>query len=507
MKKAITLMVAATFILAAMDLMAWNNSSKGVKAIKYKSATSLMRKKSTERNNPIKPAGLTEMAGMRKITSGNEMLPSAIVFQGWDEFTQEWYNQAKFNYTYVNGTNEHEVIIEMIMDDEWYPTEKHIYVYNDMWILQEIEIYYYVDFTKSWELSARELMHTDSYGNLILEASLMLDAANMVWDTLSGSKYEYTYTAFGEPEEIITSYYDLFMPGWMYSYKQAYEYDNFSRVSEFTEFYWDDLENGFVPEYKEDYYYNSDNEWEEAWVYYWLMDEWNLNYKISDIQWFDFASRKHLFYIAYMPGFEPGTWEPYFRSTANYHPILEEQTYLFEEYYDNWLQIWLPDYRETTVFDENQLPVLTLMEYYFEEQWWVAFGLRNTYVMNAQGFIMENISEVYDGFDTFSWINWMKQIFEYDQTTGSPSIKNPVDMVKFYPNPVNDYAFFAMDKQFPIISVDVMNSQGQVVMNNIFRSYEQQAPLMMDMRMLQPGIYFLHVQAGGNRQTMKIVKR
>lgn len=507
MKRAITLLLTIATMSVVLDLSAREASGRKSPETRHKSARSMMLNKNKDKMQPQKETEILEKVSMRKVVSGNETLPSAIIFQGWDEVAEEWYNATKYNYSYVNGVYEQEVVIEIFEGDELLLSERLLYFYNDVWELQELAYYFYNDFSKTWELSAKELTHTDAHGNLVLEASLMYDAVNQAWDTVSGTKYNYTYTAFSQPQQIVVSYYDLFLLDWAADYQEDFSYDSHNRVAEFISYYWDEMENEFVPENREVYAYNNENEWNEVLLYYWFFDNWYLDLMMTDFDWFDFASNKYLSYTAYVQGFETASWEPYFRTTAMYHPVLAEQTYLLDEYYDSWMQAWIPDFRETTEFDENLMPVMYLMEYYFDDDWWMMFGLRNNYVMNVQGYVIENKVEFWDGFITNGWINWMKMLFEYEHLTRVPEKHIVNDMVHLYPNPIADYAYLSMNQQLPLIVVEVLNSQGQVVMSQTYRSYEMNTPVMLNMSVLQPGIYFVKVQSEGLTQMLKAIKK
>jgi hypothetical protein len=342
--------------------------------------------------------------------------------------------------------------------------------------LQETEIWEYMEDKKSWELSSKQLSHTDSFGNLILEAILYHDSYFQAWDTVWGTKYNYDYTNYGEPKEIVIESYDIWMLEWMPWYKEVFVYDNMDRVEEYTSFYWDYDEEEFIPEYREEYAYDDLNQWSEVLIYSFFFDEWFLEYKISDFAWFDFSQMKFFGYLVDIYNSDPDPWEPFFRTTAGYHQELGERTYLLEEYYDGWNQEWVPSYREFIEFDENHFPVLSTIELYEEGMWSIVMGIRNTYELNAQGFVAWNISEWWDIYGINDWVYWMKLIFEYDNTTGTPVHAKPVASVQAYPNPFNDVLHLMIEQPGQNMVVNVFNSQGQLVLDQLFRSIETYTP-------------------------------
>jgi hypothetical protein len=248
------------------------------------------------------------------------------------------------------------------------------------------------------------------------------------------------------------------------------------------------------------------NEWSEVLVYSWFFDEWFLEFKVGEFDWFDFSAEKHLHYVVFMPGFDV-EWEPYYRSIASYHPVSGEQTLLLEEDFDYWLDKWIPYYREITHFDDNSMPVQYTIEYFQDNEWAIWIGLRNTYQLNANGYPTENIVEWYDSHYTNTWINWMKLIFEYDAVTGVPVTKQPVLQAQAYPNPVTNYTNLVVDQNYEILVLSVLNLVGQEISNQVYRSVEANSPITVDFSRLHPGIYFLQVQSGLQSQLIKIVKK
>jgi hypothetical protein len=503
MKTKNTLLLMAAFMLSAFFIQAQNTEKKPASEFRTSGARSMITKKSKE---SIAKPNVKDQKNYRELVTGTSELPSAITFQSYDVFTQKWHNEHKMSYTWFNDMYEQETLMEIFMDDELLPNEKSIYIYNEEWELQEVEIYTWNDSKKSWELTAKELTHTDSYGNLVLEADLSYNHYSQQWDTLPWSvKFEYVYTSFGMPEEMMISEY--WNQEWVKSYKDTYNYDMNSVLQELTLYYYDESYEDFVPEYKEVYSYNEQNEWSEVMVYYWFFDEWYVDFKVTDFQWYNFTEKQALYWVAYMEGWDSDPWEPYFRKTFEYHPELHEQIYLLEENYDDWGQEWVPDYREIIEFDEMNIPVLSTIEYYEDDAWEMLMGIRNSYILNAQGEMLENISEWWDIYGSNTWVYWFRMLFEYETTTGTPVYSKPIEMAQVYPNPVTDNLRISMNQQHPIMVVNVYNSQGQLMMDQVFSSIETQSPVSMDFSRQQPGIYVVQVQAGGQTQMMKIVKK
>jgi hypothetical protein len=134
-------------------------------------------------------------------------------------------------------------------------------------------------------------------------------------------------------------------------------------------------------------------------------------------------------------------------------------------------------------------------------------GIRNTYELNAQGLISWNISELYDTSYTKSWIYWMKQVFDYEDPTGIAITKLPEFSVKTYPNPAKDYVKILPTQNSETLVLEVYNFMGQKVNEVIYHKVEANKPEVLDIRSLQPGMYFLHVQAAGRAQMLKVVKQ
>jgi hypothetical protein len=503
MKTLKTQMLVAAIMLSALFMQAQNPEKKSAGEYRISAARSLIQKKSTmelTRNNQ------PDQNSTRKLVTGSQMMPSAIIFQEYDEFSQLWINNMKMSFTYENGY-EKENVTEVYIGDELIPSEKLIYYYNNVWELQETEIYGYVEDIKNWILTSKELSHTDDYGNITLEAYLSLNPDSQTWDTLWGTKSDYIYTSFGEPHEIEYQSYDMMLLEWLPLYKEVFVYDNNDRLEVFTYLYWDDFEEEYVPGDREEYTYDALNQWAEVLISSWYDDEWLLEYKLTDFEWFDFSQMKYLGFIAYIYTSEPDPWELFLRTTAEYHQELEELTYLLEEYYDYVSQQWVPEYREISEFDDNLISVLMTTEYFENGMWWIMMGIRNTYELNAQGFIAWNITEWYDSFVANDWVYWMKLIFEYENTTGVPVHIKPVASMQAYPNPFNDVLNLMIEQPDQNMVVNVFNSQGQLVLDQLFRSFEANTPVSLDLSRQQPGMYFVKVQAGGQTQMLKVVKK
>ena len=503
MKTKNTLLLMVAFMLSALFIQAQNTEKKPTGEFRTSGSRSLIQKRD---KMELMEKNQKDRTNTRKIVTGSEMAPSAIVFQEYDEFSQKWINSMKMSFTYENGY-EKESLMELYNGDELYPSEKYIYFYNDALELQETEIWEYMEDYKNWELTSKELSHTDSFGNITLEANLSYDPNFHTWDTLWGTKYNYVYTNFGEPKEIEILSFDIWMQEWMPWYKEVFVYDNIDRLEEYTSFYWDYDEEVFTPEYREEYAYDDLNQWSEVLISSFFFDEWFLEYKMSDFAWFDYSQMKFLGFVAYIFNYEPEPWEPFFRTTAGYHQELGEMTYLLEEYYNDWNQEWVPDYREIIEFDESHFPVLSTIELYEEGMWSIVMGIRNTYELNAQGFVAWNISEWYDIYDTNDWVYWMKLIFEYDNTTGAPVHTKPVASIQAYPNPFNNVLNLMTEQPGKNMVVNVFNSQGQLILDQLFRSIEANTTVSLDLSRQQPGMYFVQVQAGGQTQMLKVVKR
>jgi hypothetical protein len=343
MKKTITFLVMATVISYGLFAQAQHPGIKSYGEYRKSNVRSLIQKK--ERSQLVYDTKM-DYKNSRKILTGTTMTPSSIIIQVYDDISQEWVNFVKFSIIYENVIYEKEIVLEVYIEDELYPQEKRVNFYNEVWELQETEIYSYFEDKKNWELTGKTLSHTDSYGNIILEASLSYDQYSQTWDTLFGVKYDYTYTNFGKPHELLISDYNDWMQQWMLLYKETYGYDTQNRLQELTSYYWEEYFEEFIPESMAEFLYNSFDEWSEILIYSWFFDEWSLEMKVGDFEWFDFSQGKPLFCIIYFHTYNPDPWEPINRMTAEYHQELGEITYYLEEYYDGWDQVWIPDYRE-----------------------------------------------------------------------------------------------------------------------------------------------------------------
>ena len=501
MKKTNTLLLMAAAIIITSFAQAQGTAIRTAEELRNSGFRQMVQKKNKETQS-LK--ALPEQKNMRNLAEGPAMSPAFIIFQEYDEASQQWLNNQRFSYIYENGIYEKEVILELYEGDDLIPYEKRIHFYNANWELQEVDIYYYEPSEKSWQLAEKELTHTDEHGNLVLEANLMLDTYSQQWDTLNAVKINYDYTAFGLPQEIIFSVYFGWTQEWMELYMELYTYDEANRVQDFIAFYRD--EDKFVPEFREEYFYDLRNEWSEVLVYSWFYDEWFLEFKVGEFDWFDFAAEKHLHYIVFMPGFDV-EWEPYYRSIALYHPVSDEQILLLEEDFDYWLDEWIPYYREITNFDANNMPAQYTVEYYQDDEWVLWIGIRNTYQLNANGYPTENIVEWYDSHYTSTWINWMKLLFEYDAVTGVPVTKQPVIQAQAYPNPVTNYTNLVVDQNYEILVLSVLNLMGQEISKQVYRSVEANSPITVDFSRQPPGIYFVQMQSGSQSQLLKMVKK
>jgi hypothetical protein len=514
MKTRITTILTAVFLMTALIAQAQPNSSVKKDDHRSTSMRSLLFQYQQQATKPNLTAGVIDH--LPEVPETKVFNPSAIVFQGFNQLNEEWNSEMKVSYTYDKKSREKEALYEMFTGERLIPFQKEVMHYNKAGDLHEIEIFTVEDYKKRWVLTGKELTHADAYGNLVLEASLQFNDHTLQWDTISGTRIVYEYTKSGVVKSRSVSAFDTWANTWIPEFREVFIYDNYrdGLLAEMLVMTWDYYYKEFVNEYREVYFYDDSKQWSEVYLYTWFTKEWELEGKVSEIQWFDFASLKPLSMIVYQPGKNGYRWSPFIMATFEYHPVLREQTLLLESYYNDQNEKWSPIYREISKFDDNLLPVYNTVEV-FEGKWIIMMGVRNTIEADADGAPLQVTVEYYDGFDQMEWVSMMRLLMEYDKKASPiviPVLPDPVipttpRFAQVYPNPVAHTLNLVIDVDCPGVVVQVFNASGQRVMQQNWNDHASFSILNMDVSHLTTGVYYVNIQAGDQSQTVKLMKR
>lgn len=165
-----------------------------------------------------------------------------------------------------------------------------------------------------------------------------------------------------------------------------------------------------------------------------------------------------------------------------------------EKYYtwDNASSSWAPYIKATHTYSSGKI-----VEDLYEDLNNSAWNSKTTYTYNTDGTLAEELHQLADG---SSWVNYTRDLYFYDNTSGINTISD--ERITIYPNPSR--GIFTVDFNFDATPAQVLVTDitGKQVFNRQINSGNSAEINLLN---LNKGIYLLHLTTGQGMKTQKLV--
>ena len=326
---------------------------------------------------------------------------------------------------------------------QWVNSTKYEYMYDENGVEYESYTYMWNASTERWDYTWWQVNTNNAAGLPEIQILKMWDGS--AWSDFI--KITYTYTSFGQPQEILGA---LYFGVWMDITKTIYSYNNLEQCTEIV-----NQEFDFVSTWnnttRDSLVYNAN-----GWMTEDLAQQWD------SIAWVN----NTITYPAY---------------DNNGHDTAQLQM--------AWVNnAWENSIHSTYSYNQQWLVILEHQEIWINNAWGNSELYTNQY--DAQNRISEVLFQEWGG---TSWNNSTLTNWTYDLTVGLQPAPLYSQALSVYPNPAKDKITVEITKLTGSELISIYNSQGQIVIQKPV----QQLKTEIGISNLSKGIYFVKL---GNKE-------
>lgn len=429
----------------------------------------------------------------------------------WDYTRDDWFLANRENFVYDDSGRPMEIITEFNMEENFINGTKVNYLWHETGEINEIMLSFWNNEAGKWIPEQKEVYDYDKFGNLIMETHSQWSEADTYWAPYFKFQVDIIYQDSGKPISKEAFYWSLFADDlWFPSYRIDYEYYKNGNVFAETMSIPSGLK--FEYSYREEYYYQEYSEISLVYIYHYFDEDWNLEYKITDIEWynFDLSQLRSCILWTYenrddLDKPDEIEWYKEFRMTYGYHPKLHSETLYLEEFYFDWEETWFPVYRERTDYNDYLFKTGFYTEYYGDE-WILETAVVSDGEFNLNGQPVDIQIRAFDSWNGDMWENISRMIFEYETPTNTPANNAPVkELARVFPNPAVDQINIAPQSTNSDLQVRIFSTTGQLLHSQLIQAFSGQTGL--DISGMPPGMYLMDITSGNEKQNIKFMKR
>lgn len=388
-------------------------------------------------------------------SNGNNTLQISYL---WDEINIEWVFEVKHELGYdVHGNlTQWFMLLWDEIEGQWINFQIHDYEYNSdgIWTYsisflwnetssQWINYYYYErefgdngeqiqDIRYKWDETTSQWINANKWDYSNDENGYMIQWIYYDWDETTSqwvyySKLEFDYDTEGNNIQDIFSYWDEIEVQWIYYSKHEYDYDADRNNIQDIYSNWDEINSHWGYVYKYEYEY-SDNGNQT------LSIEFNWDDGMNE--WVNYSKLENTF----------------------------DDTYSFSDLILPWL--WAAN--DTVLF--------------------------NHMLTNIMYFDWDDV--------TSDWEISLRDTFYYSEQEITSIEEIVTEEIKVYPNPFSEYVTFSIPNNHAQITFELFDMQGRKVMSEEIRSDEK-----VNMEALNQGVYFYNLIINGEKVNGKLIKQ
>lgn len=429
----------------------------------------------------------------------------------WDNNRDDWFLANRENFVYDDFGRPIEIITDFNIDGSFIKGTKVNYTWLETGETKEIMISFWNNEAGRWIPEQKEVYDYDKYGNLVLETHSQWSDADSYWSPYFKFQVDIIYQDSGHPISMEAFYWSLFVDDlWYPSYRLEYEYYKNGNI--FAETMSIPSGLAFEYSYREEYYYQEYSEISLVYIYHYTDENWNLEYKITDVEWhnFDLSQLKSCVFWTTdnwndWDKTDEIEWYKEFRMTYEYHPKLHSETIYLEEFYFDWEEAWYPVYRERTDYNDYHFKTGFYMEYYWDE-WILETAVVSDGEFNSNGQPADIQIKAFDSWNENLWENISRMIFEYETSTNTPAYNAPVtELAKVFPNPAVNQINIAPQSTNSDMQVRIFSITGQLLHTQLIQAFSCQTDI--DISSMPSGMYLMDITSGNEKQVIKFMKK
>jgi len=429
----------------------------------------------------------------------------------WDYSKDDWSLANRESFVYDDFGRPLEIITELNQDGNFIKNVKINYSWHQTDEINEVMISFWCHEDMKWIPEQKEVYDYDKFGNLIMETHSQWSEFDNYWTPYFKYQVKIAYMDSGKPISMEAFYWSYFADDmWFPSYRVEYEYYKNGNV--FAETFSFPSGLSFEYSYREEYYYQEYSETHLVYVYHYMDEKWNLEYKITDIEWYNFDLGQLKSCVLWTPDNWDDwdktcdtEWYKQLKISYEYHPKLQLETLYLEEFYFDREETWHPYYRERTDYNEYLFKTGFYMEYYWDE-WIPEYAVVSDGEFNSNGQPVDIQIRVFDSWNGNLWENISRMIFEYETPTHTPVYKVPItELARVFPNPAVNQINIAPQSMSSDMQVRIFSISGQLLHARLIQAFTGQESI--DISGMPSGIYLIDITSGSEKQFIKLMKR
>jgi hypothetical protein len=319
------------------------------------------------------------------------------------EVYSDRYNDYRYTYTYDNEARYTKELYEFYENDEWVELyDENIEYFENTRRIKNIDQFKKVDgeWMDYYRYRNSDNGIDDNYeriGEYFMNGEWV--KSFRIYITLDENRYNkiYLYEKWNTSTGLLTK-------GERYTYTNDYDGKVLEEIYEIVE------EGEYVLDTKATYVYDVNGYESEIIANAWIDNSWVPSYKVSYIN--DQAGN---ILVRTIEMWDVEEWIPMFRETSTYNENGDILTFLYDEYYNEWISLGLVEFE----YAENGKLVSEVQKEFDGENWMEYF--LETYSYDDNWNLVEHLSEEW-GFG--DWKGIRRTLFEYDGNNNVTMIKN-----------------------------------------------------------------------------------
>jgi hypothetical protein len=438
-----------------------------------------------------------------------------LIADKYEYFNSVWENRDSSHYGYLQASLMNKVNLYLWNGLSWDST-----YYADFFYDSNENQYLQLDYNmnaSNWEAQSKDSTVFDANDNIIERHYLNWGGSS--WE--NGYRNFYSYNSAGL--ETLQTSEDWSGTAWVFNNKTERSYDQNNNESRYAEYFWGGTvwENGYAVNYG----YDSQNRLLHSTSFFGNLSVWDpadstVNYYSSNnlpdstVSFYrngtiwDYSVKTSYAYTAFneidssIEYYHNGTdWEPSYKSYNVYNG--QALKILGMNY--SWAGFWEPMDSLSLSYDANQQMIQSASYFWNGVQGWDN-SVRTTYTYDVHG---NMILTFYEFGNANLWEGSDKYHYYYEQeiplSAGQPSAEI---IATAFPNPTADVLNLQLESQEPAdYLIRIINVNGQAVFQKQLKQFSGSENLLLSVRDLPQGIYYLQLSNEKGQKTIPIQKR
>ncbi len=486
-----------------------------VKERQYTTRMDMLRP-SVEREAGTKAPGMFGDLDFGAIFVRNSVQADTLMVKSFDTKDGSWVPFMKEIPFYQGASTITEVTEQWFLEGtDYVPEIKNIAFYDDHDRPTRLEMHHYHD--GDWFPVFAIDEQYNEIGEIIYDAVYAYDMDAGGWTMLFGFRATEEYNENGAL--VLRTWEEFFFEGWVPVFKEEFILNEEDVVVEIIEYYYDDWDNHWEKEYRVVLDLCEENKWQQgySYVWNWFDEEWELEIKYVDFEWFDFSrmlfTHVHVMADASLfddwKGDDEVEWVNYVRMTAEYHETGLPLLRLSEDWHGDVHEgEWQPDFKMEYAYDHLLNTVYEMSSFHDGSDWQKMNGHQLDMEYHEDGSIKSFIFHA----TRDEWKNELNPLLHYtyhyaDDTTDAPVVEMPQFDLRLFPNPASSRINVELPGDFDCSRVSIIGADGRIVQTYKPAQMGGSRQLSLDVSGLTSGIYFVRVQGPAGHQSARFIKR